>query len=342
MGWKKIKTRNQIKTLQKLNIMKKILPLLSLLVILASCNSKENKLILKSSTGRINSALLVIDNNDWDGAIGTTLKDAFTDPIEGLPQPEPPLSLTQISPSKFNSLFENNRNTLVVGIESHAQFKIVRNKYASPQTIISVIGTNQNDLINQIKTHQQEIIDAFKSGDLALYQRKISDKIWETNQFKILKNTDIKIPKNYLKVTDTLGFLWLRRHLHKDGAINVLVYKIPLARQDSISLSYLISQRNQIGKQHIPGQFDNTYMQTSTEMQPTFRALTINGIKSFEIRGLWEVKNDFMGGAFINYTFVDTALNQLICLDGFVYAPNQDKRDYIFELEAIFKTFILK
>jgi len=68
----------------------------------------------------------------------------------------------------------------------------------------------------------------------------------------------------------------------------------------------------------------------------------INGLEAYEIRGIWEVKNDFMGGTFINYSFIDKKNNRILCLDGFVYAPNQDKRDYIFELEAIFKSLKFK
>ncbi len=322
--------------------MKNVLPILSLLFLLNACDLKNNKLILKSSTGRINSALVVIDNREWNNAVGLTLKDIFTNTIEVLPQPEAQLSITQVSPTNFNKLFENNRNILIVSIASQAQFKILRNQYASPQIIISVTGSTRADLINQIKLHQQEIIDVFKTGDLALYQKNLSNKIWNQNRFSVLKGAEIKIPRDYLKVKDTTNFLWLRKYLKQDGTLNILAYKIPLVAKDSISLLYLLNQRNKIGAQQILGQFINTYMQTSLEIQPTFKAVSINSLNAFEIKGLWEVKNDFMGGAFINYTFVDTDQNQLICLDGFVYAPNQDKRDFIFELEAIFKTFKLK
>jgi hypothetical protein len=43
-----------------------------------------------------------------------------------------------------------------------------------------------------------------------------------------------------------------------------------------------------------------------------------------------------MGGAFINYTFVDTASHKVITLDGYVYNPNELKKNYIRQLEAIF------
>ena len=137
-------------------------------------------------------------------------------------------------------------------------------------------------------------------------------------------------------------FLWLRKYISKDGTLNILAYSMPLPKGGTIDTSTILSLRDSIGKTHIPGQFKDTYMQTSKALAPSFKSVIIDGVHTTESRGLWEVKNDFMGGAFINYSFIDTKNKRVLCLDGFVYAPNQDKRDYIFELEAIFKTLKLK
>jgi hypothetical protein len=42
-----------------------------------------------------------------------------------------------------------------------------------------------------------------------------------------------------------------------------------------------------------------------------------------------------MGGPFINYTIINESTNKVIGIDGFVYAPQFDKRDYLRQLEAI-------
>jgi len=320
--------------------MKKIMAISGLLFLLISCTNGKNKLILKSSTGRINSILVVIDNSNWTGNVGITVKDILSNPVKGLPQPENQFSVTHIKPNLFNSLFQSYRNILVIGTASIAKYEVKRDVYASPQIIMTIIGKNESDLINKIRLHKQDILNIYKSGDLALYQQKLAKKLWPKNSFKEVKN--INIPTNYLKVENTPNFLWLRKHLSKDGMINVLSYKTPVNQQDTLDLSYIINERNRIGKMHIPGQFKNTYMQTSTTEQPTISKINVNDNMVYVTRGLWEVKNDFMGGPFVNYTFVDKTHNQLICFDGFVYSPNQNKRDYIFELEAIFRTFKLK
>jgi hypothetical protein len=47
------------------------------------------------------------------------------------------------------------------------------------------------------------------------------------------------------------------------------------------------------------------------------------------------VENDFMGGPFVSYTFVDEKRNRVVTLDGYVYAPNAPKRDLMIQLESI-------
>jgi hypothetical protein len=321
--------------------MKKIGLILSLAFVFASC-SEKNQLILKSSTGRINSVLVVIDNTEWDTEIGTTIKDIIREPVIGLPQPEVQLRTSQINPPNFNSLFENNRNLLFVGISNQNDFKVTHNKYASPQTIIAITGKDKAALIKTIQENADKLISVFKKSDIQVYQSKLSKNIWEKDAFKQLKNTTISIPKDYLKVEKLPDFLWLRKYISKDGTLNILAYSMPLPKGGTIDTSTILSLRDSIGKTHIPGQFKDTYMQTSKALAPSFKSVIIDGVHTTESRGLWEVKNDFMGGAFINYSFIDTKNKRVLCLDGFVYAPNQDKRDYIFELEAIFKTLKLK
>jgi hypothetical protein len=60
-----------------------------------------------------------------------------------------------------------------------------------------------------------------------------------------------------------------------------------------------------------------------------------NGRFAIETRGLWRLENDFMGGPFVNYTFVNEKNNKVVTIDGYVFAPNKPKRDLLIQLEAI-------
>ncbi|MEY3498786.1 MAG: hypothetical protein RL308_455, partial [Bacteroidota bacterium] len=62
------------------------------------------------------------------------------------------------------------------------------------------------------------------------------------------------------------------------------------------------------------------------------------GKVTYETKGTWEMKNDFMSGPFINYVILDYKKGRIIVLEGFCYAPSKKKRDLMFELESIIKS----
>jgi len=54
-----------------------------------------------------------------------------------------------------------------------------------------------------------------------------------------------------------------------------------------------------------------------------------------EMRGMWRVENDFMGGPFLSYTFADSRTGDLVTIEGYYYEPNQKKRNQMLQLQAI-------
>jgi len=79
-------------------------------------------------------------------------------------------------------------------------------------------------------------------------------------------------------------------------------------------------------------------MITETAYSPHIKNTQLSGNDAFEVRGKWEVKGDFMAGPFLNYSVIDEKNDRMLVVEGFTYAPNINKRDYMFELEAILKT----
>ena len=128
-----------------------------------------------------------------------------------------------------------------------------------------------------------------------------------------------------------------------DGVNNILVYSVPLTDEfDLDARNNIIIHRNNIGKKHIPGSKEGMYMITEAAFTPITLDANVASKKAYETRGKWEMKNDFMAGPFLNYTVVDKENNRLIVVEGFTYAPSVNKRDFVFELEAIAKSLVIK
>ncbi len=80
-------------------------------------------------------------------------------------------------------------------------------------------------------------------------------------------------------------------------------------------------------------------MVTDMIYTPNTQEVYLGKKQAFETRGLWEVENQFMAGPFLNYSIeLDSVKKDYIMIDGFVYSPGSNKRNYIFELEAIIRS----
>ena len=320
---------------------KRITLCLLILGIMISCEQSD-KVTLVSSTGRINHVLIVMNNEDWDGKIGDELKKIIGQPVLGLPQEENQFSINQVDPITFNSLFKRNRNILFVGLDKEENFYTNQDVYASPQTTLTILSKDKEGLIENIRSHADDIIGIFKKNDLALYQRKVTKDFHNPEDIETLNALGIsmKIPFEYKQVEDSGQFLWYRNSFER-GLLNIIAYEIPFI-EESFSEESLVAFRDSIGKNYIPGQFENTYMRTEPKFKPITEMVEFNNFESLESRGLWFVEGDYMGGPFISYTIEDEENDRLIVVEGFSYSPGSKKRDVVFELEAILKTIELK
>lgn len=322
-------------------MIKRITFTLFCIAMLFSCE-KSDKVTLVSSTGRINHVLIVMNNEDWKGRVGDELKKIIGEPVIGLPQEENQFSINQVDPITFNSLFKRHRNILFIGLDTVKNFYSNIDVYASPQTTLTILAQDKEELMENIRSHKEEIIKIFKKNDLALYQRKITKDFHDPSTIETLNKLGIsmKIPFAYKKVDDTGQFLWYRNTFER-GLLNIIAYEIPLF-DEPYTPEFLVSFRDSIGKNYIPGQFDNTYMRTEPSFTPVTEQVTFGNIEALESRGLWFVEGDYMGGPFLSYTIKDEVNERLIVVEGFSYSPSSKKRDVVFELEAILKTINLK
>ena len=321
--------------------MRTLVSITLIFLLLTSCNSKKGSKVLVGSSGRINDLTIVIKNSLWQSSVGDSLREIIAAPILGLPQEENQFSVIQVPPKTFGKLFKYSRNILFIGIDEKNSYHLKKDIYASPQIAMTILGKDKESLIHQINAHKEDIISVYKKGDITFFQRKAIKDYWKPDDIKTLSklNIQLRVPKNYAVVDDTGDFLWFRQDIPK-GSMNIIAYSLPLIAQDSIA-NNIVAARDTIGKKHIPGQFEGTYMVTEAAYTPFTKQTKLSGKLSYETRGKWEVKGDFMAGPFLNYTIVDKANHRLLVIEGFTYAPSVKKRDYMFELEAIIKTLKL-
>lgn len=330
--------------------MKNIFLALSLVALFCSCESKnDQKRIYIESNGRMNHVLIVMDDDKWASETGAKLQEIIMTPVLGMPQQENQFDVSQVADYAFGKMFKASRNVLIVGIDSINNFQEKRNVFAKPQQIVKVTGTSEEALVEMLELYKGQIISSFKNFDIESVQKTHIDAAYDKTAFTTLDNLglELTIPKFFKKVDDTGDFLWLRQHLSGgiakgDGTSNILVYSVPMPASKKGLVETISKMRDTIGKKYIPGRDEGMFMITEKMFTPRVFQTKMAERTCYATYGKWEVLNDFMAGPFLNYAIEDVENNRWIVLEAFVYAPSVNKRDYMFEIEAILKTIQVK
>lgn len=326
--------------------MKKLGTLAFLLaLLLTSCKEGKNQKYLPTSIGAINSMVVVIDNELWKGQVGDSIRRHFAAPILGMPMDEPLFSIDQIAPKFFTGSIRNTRSVLYVMEDSVNVNHVKTDMYATPQKVGVIKGADPEEIIHNIAEKSDEIIAAFKDMEIAEAQKRFNRSLNKEGELQEKFGISLRVPSIYKVGKQEDNFVWIDREIQK-GTANIIVYEMPANSfsTDSTLVQDIIAMRDSIGKKYIPGPDTTgkiTYMRTEPAYAPAVFPVEIAGIKGVEVRGIWDIKNYPMAGPFLTYILNDKANNRKLVLEGFVFAPATEKRDDLFELEAILKTLKL-
>ncbi len=316
--------------------MKKILLILSAVLALASC--KNTKALLPNVSGKAGEIIVVIEKADWEGALGTQVRDLLACDCPYLAQKEPLYTLVNVPPGSFGDLFKVHRNILYFNINPQMDSTAVKYRsdvWAAPQCLVQVNAPTSEKASELLADNGSKIVgfveqaerDRVIRNSIRYEEREIAPKVSEVFGGSPHFPTGYKLKK----LTSDFGWIADEKQYTMQG---VLIYKYPVVGND-LTLNKIIARRNAILKDNVPGMFENTWMTTGTYMPPTLEFIRFRGRDFAQVRGLWEVENDYMGGPFVSHSFYSPDGSEIICAEAFVYAPKYDKRQYLRQVESI-------
>ena len=305
---------------------------------LASCEGETNN-YKPLSSGRINSISVVTDKATWDSEVGKEIRNIYASEFKGLPQIEEAFSLNQIPYEAFTGFGRTGRNIIFINKKGENQPKMVRNKFARPQLFLQISGTNDEQLIKNLKKAASFSIDEFQKGEINENKRRILKSTLIKTNLEDSLSLSLIMPSAYDIFKEDKKSIWLQKPL-KNGSSNIVVSELDITYNafESLTIKDVIQTRDSLNKQFVPGRVSGSYMITESAYLPYFKKTIVNGFNAKETRGTWEVKGDFMGGPFINYIVRDSINKRILYLEGFVFSPSQRKRDAVIELESIIKS----
>ena len=124
------------------------------------------------------------------------------------------------------------------------------------------------------------------------------------------------------------------------GDQNFVIYTYPYTDKNTFTKEYFVHKRDSVMKINIPGAREGMYMMTDSLMTDV-RPISVQGEYALEVRGLWRIKGDFMGGPFVSHVRLDRANQQIVVSEIFVYSPDKMKRNLVRQMEASLYTLKL-
>ncbi len=311
-------------------------------VLMSSC-TKE--MILPKASGAPYEVLVVLDKNLWEAPEGRALFDLLDTDVPGLPQSERSFRISHVDEKDFSRNMQLFRNIIHVNIDptiyTRSGMRFTRDKYAMGQIVLTIYTPNKEELQKFCTQHAQQVVDF----------------LTKTEMNRLIEELEVK----YSKVTDDLAWQIFGCHLHAPnelksykkgeqffwtsnnsaaGMINICMYSYPYEGPETFNKEYVLHKRDSVMEKNLPGSKPGMFMQTDT-LCTTVKPISVHKNYAMEIRGLWYMENDCMGGPFVSHSRVDAEVNRVIVVEGFVYAPEKKKRNLMRRLEGSLYTLLL-
>ncbi|NLX80007.1 MAG: DUF4837 family protein [Proteiniphilum sp.] len=304
------------------------------LITLTSCDGKGSFLNASSAA---NEVLVVMEKNQWEGETGKALLDVLNSPVKGLPQREPNFRILHVTPDNFTSTFKMARNIVtpdISSIYSAPKLSSELDKYAYGQVILTVKAPDTTTFINFLNENSESIIDYIVNKELERQaQWLIKDSDATPSVIKQAFGINIYYPKGLSNIQEYPNFYWATNNAPR-ARRDIIIYQFPYTSETIFEKDSLIAKRNEVLGEYIKGDFNSKMSTAINDFGPQYRKLEYDGLFRAELRGLWEMTTDMMGGPFVMQAFVNEKTNMVIVVEALVFAPERDKRNLMRGMEA--------
>ncbi|GEM_PF-5495429 len=204
---------------------------------------------------------------------------------------------------------------------------------ASPERLREEALQAQSAVIKKLDAHQESRIAGklYRNGWRKDFARRMLSQWGYSLRIPTVFSVDKVVEHPRPPFTH---FFWARTETKKSFS-NIIGWGIHPA-PDSFTLDSFIRWHDTMGRRYIPGPSVGSYFATERAFVDG-RPVQHADWAGYEVRGLWRVENDFMGGPFVAY--VIPAGDSVIVVEGFLHAPGTFQKRFMKRLEVILNTF---
>ncbi|MFZ2285935.1 MAG: DUF4837 family protein [Bacteroidales bacterium] len=311
------------------------------MVVISSCGDSSLTRTLPNITGTTGEVLVVMDKVLWNGRTGAAVREQVSPFLIGLPQPEPAFSIVQVNPDGFRDIFLSHRNILIVKTAadtSEARVDYVRNRWAETQLVITVTGSDSAAVADCIRKNGEAIRQSFNDSERERLTSWLTKSAGKERSVLIsgAKKWELVKPAGYKPDFNREGIMMISAETPSTTqSIIVSVTERMTSRIGCIELANLTEK---VTSAEVKGPDGGSFMVIEKQIPVSCRSFRRHGTDYIEMRGLWTLEGGFMGGPFISYAFIDEETSRAVVVTGFVYAPRDEKRELLRQVEALMYT----
>ncbi|MFT4605200.1 MAG: hypothetical protein ACI9W4_001939 [Rhodothermales bacterium] len=328
------------------------------------------------AVGREGDIIVVTDSASWNGELGDALRGELSPYIGTLPAPERMFTLRRMGivnqrslkllrkqknvifaaplsdstrESRFMQQILDAEATEAVNIGGTVAIVGRRDEFAQAQQVYYLIGRDAKSIAETVRenaegmrynfntiTRQRLQIEMFKKGR----QFEMEQRLLDTHSFAVNAQHD------FVVAVDTTNFVWMRRLISSDSWRSFFVWYTDDLSPADLDVEWALAVRDRLTQAYVQG---NLGGHVEVDMRRTLESENIDfmGRFGYEIRGLWHMvgyedgrKVEYgMGGPFVLYAFYDEDTGRTYVMDGMVFAPGYEKREFLRQMEVVAHTF---
>ncbi len=294
-------------------------------------------------SGSKGEMLIVMDDSVKNSVGGKTMQKIMRQPVQGLPQAEQLFDISIIPHRAFGDRLRSFRNLVIVNMDSEEEtdIKFYKDRWGKQQAMAQIYANDSWELDSLLDADEVRLTSFFVSAERERSQRYYRKYINKELVEKFKKEWDafMIIPTGFNENKPGKNFRWMSEETALTSK-GVFVWSYDYTGPGSISKSFLLNKRDSVLKKNIPGPSEGSYMTTESRLPVTYKRFNNNDHQVVELRGLWKVEGDLMGGPFVCFGHIDEKNHRVVVTDGYVYAPEKpEKRNLVWDIESLLYSF---
>ena len=329
--------------------------LVTSLFLIACSESRQRK---PNALGGDSEVLVVMAKAHWDGAPGAAVRQLLEQDMPHMTQPEARFKVAQCAPEHFASLLEGHHSVLfaeISGTVDSAAVRELRDLHAQGQRFVRISAFDPETWIGLLQQVALPVVDGFEEHQRARTMARVlreQDKEL-VNTLRETQHLTMAVPAGFREMKRTPHFTWLQRDrivsgggLEHNVIEGLLIHRHPYRSDSTFSVPFLVEQRDSVTRAFVEGPDPGSFMIVQRafeqlDLMPTGRGTRLKEHFAYQMNGLYGMHGAKMGGPFVSLSTVDEERQELVTVEGFVYAPQFNKREYLRELEAILYSLTL-